>query len=81
MTEKTKKPAIIRNALVWATTMIATSIILTGTNISSEQSGSILIIQIAGWFVSDAAIRSGGISLKQEITCLRQLFKGSRPKS
>ncbi len=51
------KSLTIRNAIVWASTMIAIAIILSKTDINSSLSGSIMMTQIAGWFVSDQALR------------------------
>jgi len=77
MSDKKQTKQIIANALVWGSLMIATSLITAGA-ISAEKSQLIVMLQIAGWFSTDLAVRGGGRSIKAEWACIKSFFTKSK---
>ena len=70
MTDKRKTKPVIANALVWASLMIASSLILKG-----DHKDSLMLLFIAGWFVSNQMLTGKNHSVKEELACIRGLFR------
>ena len=73
MTEKKNGTAIVINALVWATLMLATSYLLKDAA-SDNQSFTIILFHISGWFVTNGLLTNDGRSAKEEWACIRRKF-------
>lgn len=72
---KSKKTA---TAIIWAGVILATALILRDSGV--EKSGSILMLFIIGWFVSDG-INNGKNTLGEEVACAQSFFnKGDNNK-
>ena len=75
MTNGKKTNPVIGNAIIWASLMIATSLILAGAaDVEAGQKSTIMILQIAGWFATNQMLTKGGNSAKAEWACLRRRF-------
>ena len=56
MSQKSRLNPIIGNAIIWAAVMIATGLVLSGTDADNSQQMSVLMIQIVGWLMTNMAI-------------------------
>ena len=76
MTDKNQASPALTNAIAWAALMIATALIM--ADAGDKQKMLLLLLQIVGWFSVNRALAKGGNSLKDEWTCLRQRFGGTK---
>lgn len=70
MSETTVKGKLVGNAIVWAATMIAASLITKG----QEGSETLMMLFIAGWFATNGLIASPKGLIEAECNALRRLF-------
>ncbi len=72
MTEKKNGTAIVINALVWATLMLATSYLL--KDAITDQKNMLMMLHIGGWFITNGLLTNGGRSAREELACIRKKF-------
>ena len=70
MTHKTNSYSLIANALIWASLMISTALILGGSGIAPEKQFFLITLQIAGWYSVSSLLLRHGRSFKSEWACI-----------
>jgi hypothetical protein len=74
MTLEKNPCSLITNAVVWASLMIATALILAGSNVTSERQFFLIMLQIAGWYSINRLLHKHSDSFKSEWACIRDRF-------
>ena len=75
MTETTVKSKVIGNALIWAAMMIASSLLIG----AHENSQTLMLLFIAGWFATNGLVTERGNLMRAECNALRRMV-GKDPK-
>ena len=78
MTNENKSYSLISNAIVWASLMIATALILSGSNVTSEKRFFLIMLQIAAWYATNRLLHRHGESFKSEWACFPNRFAKSK---
>ncbi len=78
MTHEKKSYSLITNAVVWASLMIATALILAGSSVTSEKQMFLIMLQITGWYSINQLLLRHSNSFKSEWACIRNRLSRSK---
>ena len=56
MSQKSRLNPIVGNAIIWAAVMIATGLVLSGTDADNNQQMSVLMIQVVGCLMTNLVL-------------------------